>query len=405
MHENLGFSLFDTQACKGLKAQFATGVRIALSLANVRVDPFLLFKKGVRMAKQKEGVYNRYAVVGFFVLIAIISFLIIKPFLITLLMGCIIAFVFYPTFKLVNRWIKHKTWSALIVSLLLILLLAVPTLFVANSVTKEAYVSYTLFKQQVITFDANLECGGEYFCSKLNQGLSYLSDPKIKFYVDDWLSNLTNWAVQKATDFIFKLPEMFLNLFIMFFVIYYLFKDGKQFVKSVKDMLPFKEKEKNLLVSRFNDVAYATVYGTLITAIIQGAIGGIGLLIFGVKSVLLWTIIMMVVALLPYFGAALVWAPIALFKIFTGLLHSDSSMMWTGIGLGLYGLIIVSNIDNFIRPKIIGEKGSIHPVIVLLGVIGGVSLLGMPGLIIGPMILALSLTAIQFYTHRNKEGW
>ena len=190
-----------------------------------------------------------------------------------------------------------------------------------------------------------------------------------------------------------KVPKLILDFFIMLFVIFYTLKDGKNAVNSVMKIVPLKEKSKTLLAKRFSDMVAALIYGIVVVAIIQGAVATAGFYIFGIPSPLFWGLAMTILSILPFIGAWLVWFPAALLRIFAGDLTS-------GVGLMLYGILIVSTIDNLIRPKLVGIKAKVHPLVILLGVVGGISLFGIIGIIIGPLLLGLLLTFLTIYRER-----
>ena len=132
------------------------------------------------------------------------------------------------------------------------------------------------------------------------------------------------------------------------------------------------------------------VFGFVITAALQGLFGALGFLIFQLSSPLVWGLIMMILALIPFLGPALVWFPIGVIQLISGNLFS-------GIGLLLYGAIIISSIDNIVRPKIISYKSNIHPLLILLGVVGGLKLFGFIGIVIGPVVLVFLMTILKLY--------
>ena len=146
----------------------------------------------------------------------------------------------------------------------------------------------------------------------------------------------------------------------------------------------------------------AVIYGSLIIAIIQGMLGGIGFWVVGLPSPLIWAIVMIFAALIPYIGSSIIWFPAALILIFSGYVDSEPILIIKGAGLILYGTFIIGLIDNILKPKIIGDKGGLHPVLVLLGVIGGLNLLGFIGIIIGPIILAMLVTFIKIYEEEKR---
>jgi predicted PurR-regulated permease PerM len=126
-------------------------------------------------------------------------------------------------------------------------------------------------------------------------------------------------------------------------------------------------------------------------------------LIFGVSSPLIWGIVMAFAALVPFIGTGVIWLPPALIKLVNGIANNNTGQIIGGILFILYGIIIISSLDNILRPKIIGNKAKVHPVLILVGVLGGLYMLGFIGIIVGPMILALFSTFIQAY-EKDKNG-
>ena len=171
---------------------------------------------------------------------------------------------------------------------------------------------------------------------------------------------------------------------------FYLFKDGEKVVKDIKEVMPLRVEYKERLFKRVGNVSYAILYGHVVTALIQGVVGTIGLLIIGVKSALLWGLVMMIFALVPFVGTPIVWIPL-------GLIEFISGNPAKGILVLLYGALVISSIDNIIKPRIIGKKAQVHPVLILLGVLGGIKMFGFVGLMFGPLLLALLLVLLDLY--------
>jgi predicted PurR-regulated permease PerM len=193
-----------------------------------------------------------------------------------------------------------------------------------------------------------------------------------------------------------------LDLFIVLFVMFFLFRDGEVFVDKIERIMPLKDKYRKHVFKKLNDMAYAVIYGSIIIAVIQGTLGGIGFLIFGLSSPLLWGIVMIFASLIPYVGSSIIWFPAALILIFDGYLNMETTLIIKGILLMIYGIFVVGTVDNILKPKIIGDRSGLHPVLVLLGVVGGLALLGFVGIIIGPIILAMLVTFIKIYEEEKK---
>jgi predicted PurR-regulated permease PerM len=171
---------------------------------------------------------------------------------------------------------------------------------------------------------------------------------------------------------------------------FYGFREGQGFIVYLKELLPLDGELKDSLFYELRTITQAVLYGQVLAAIIQGALGTLGLLIFGVPNWLFWGAIMIITALLPVLGTGLIWAPAAV-----GLILNDE--ITNGVLLLVYGATIVMNIDNFIRPKLVSTRTKVHPVLILIGVLGGLSVFGFIGMLVGPLILAMLVALIKFY--------
>ena len=352
----------------------------------------------------KSELYQKTIFTLIFIALIIVSFLIIKPFLTAVLTGIIFSYIFYPMYSRINRKISNKNVSSLITSLLVILIITLPLFFVLNTISKEAYTTYLLSRQKLAAgqFLAPCEPADKPICEAVNYFTDKANDPKVKYYFDTTIKGITTKITESISNILFSIPIFMLDLFIVLFVMFFLFRDGKVFVDKIERIMPLKAKYRKHVFKKLNDMAYAVIYGSIIIAVIQGTLGGIGFLIFGLPSPLLWGIIMIFASLIPYVGSSIIWFPASLMLIFNGYLNMETNLIIKGILLMLYGIFIVGTIDNILKPKIIGDKSGLHPVLVLLGVVGGLAFLGVVGIIIGPIILAMLVTFIKIYEEEKK---
>ena len=319
----------------------------------------------------------KYLYLAIFFFLIYISFLIVKPFILAVITSFIVAYLIYPVYIRLDAFIKNRNLRAFVLIFLLFVVILVPSFFIAEKLIAQ---SVQLYHNTV-----DLDLG------QLNKLVKTYFDLDIQLeqYVREITSNFLNALLKDVSDFAFSLPKKLVVMFVSIFVTYYLLKEGDVIIHQIKKYLPLKEDDKNELIERLKNVTYATVYGVIATAIIQGIVGMIGMFIFKIESPILLGVIMIITAMLP-FGAAIVWLPAALIKIFSGDLFN-------GIGFLIYSLIIVSLIDNFIRPSLISKRSRTHPIIILLGVLGGLSLFGFIGILIGPLILAVFMAFLDFY--------
>lgn len=349
------------------------------------------------MAEKED--YSKYFFVLFVILMIGLVFLVIRPFIASLLGSIFLAYLFHPLYRWLNKRIKIKSLCALIVSLVVIILLISPLFFVLNTLTREAYVTYLTSKQKILGMGVVLKnCPeGNPFCGVIAPLGNFLDDPKVKYHLQNAVEKVTSYVIDTASNLVFSIPRFVLNFFVMIFVMFYLFKDGPSIIANLKRVLPLKEVYKRHLFEKFGKTTFAIVYGHTVVAIIQGIVGGIGFFIFGVNSPVIWGIVMIFAALVPFIGTGLIWFPPAFINLLNGVSTGDKALTIGGVLFILYGLIIISSLDNVLRPKIIGNKAKVHPVLVLVGVLGGVYLLGFVGLFVGPLILALFVTFIKAY--------
>ncbi|MBD3304402.1 AI-2E family transporter [Candidatus Woesearchaeota archaeon] len=352
----------------------------------------------------KQSSTFKYFFLGVFILLIFLSFLVIQPFINSILASIVIAYVFYPIFRLLNNKIKNKSLCALIVSVFIILLITIPFSFLLQSSATEAQYLYVRAKQKIVTGEVlDLDCAGKdtLICRFSDYLKVWVEDPEIKFYLQDMLGRFASMAIEKTSSILFQLPGIILQIVITFFILFYLFKEGPDLIKKIKDMFPLKRTHKAMVYHKVKETTHAVMYGSIVIAVIQGALGAIGFWIFGIPTFYIWGMVMAIFALVPFVGTAIIWIPAALYLIAKGSSEGNTVLIWNGVGLLLYGTFIISSADNILKPKLIGDRGGLHPVFVLLGVIGGLQLFGFAGFIIGPLILSALKSFLDIY---QKEG-
>lgn len=340
----------------------------------------------------------KYFYLLFFIIITYISFIIAKPYLTAMIAGGIIAYIFFPGFEIINKKIKNKDLASFITCVIIILLIVFPIIAVINSASDEARYFYVTAKQKIFSGELlSYTCENGLDCKTITKIQDVLKHPDVKNYIEQVLSKFSTFILEEASDIVFAIPKLIIRAFIAFFVTFYLFKDGKEIVVRLKNLIPIKKQFRKEVFGKIDQATHAVIYGSIIIALIQGSLGALGFFIFGIGSPILWGFIMSIMALIPFVGTVIIWAPAGIFLILDGILTGENIMMVKGIGLLIYAAIFVSTIDNVLKPKLIGRRAQVHPVLVLIGVLGGLSLFGFIGFILGPLILTLFETFIQIY--------
>lgn len=328
--------------------------------------------------------YSRRILLFLFLSVSLLSLYVIKSFIVATITAALLSYIFYPQFKKLNRLVKSKGICSMIMLAAILLIVIIPVFFVINALLVEASGMYQNVKALNLAPLSNIV--SRYIGEEID----------LTVYYADIISRVVKFIVGSASDFAFSLPQKILVLFVIIFLMYYFFKEGDLLIDKLKHLVPLDHAYQADISKEFNKMLGATIYGVIVTAVIQGLIGTIGLIVFDVSSPMIWGAIMVIAAMIPLIGTWVIWLPASIFKIFNGELFN-------GIGLLLYGVLFVSVIDNIIKPKLISGKSEVHPALVLLGVIGGLKTFGFMGIILGPLILGMFYTLFVFYLNRIKK--
>lgn len=326
----------------------------------------------------------------FFILGLILFYLLLKPLLTIFLASVIITYVFFPVFKRIKKLLKYENLSILITLVLIIIMFLMPFIFIASQIPKQVSYIYDYSKENIIDkgfFDFSCDGIVSTKCNIANfiTGFGHLDIDKI---IEGTLGAVT----QAAAFVVTRIPNIIVGVVLALFISFFLFKDGKKLVGHIVGMIPINRKHSNKLIDQFGRVTYSVVFAHIIVAIVQGALGAVGFFIFGIQSPIFWGVVMAIFALLPLIGPAIIWVPAAILLIINGILFNSYLGIGMGIGLFLYGIFIISTSDNILRIKLVGSSADVHPLTVLIGIIGGINLFGLIGIFIGPIALSLLIT-------------
>jgi len=342
-----------------------------------------------------------YFFVIFFVLIIYVSFLVIKPFIAALVASAILAYIFNPLYRRLNKKLKRPNLSASLISILMIILILIPLFFLATAAvdeSKQIRTFYLITKQKIVAGNlVDLGCNGNSgaLCSISTKVNEMLEQGEVKTYMESAILKVATSIVNITSSFLLSIPFILLNLIIIAMATFVLLKDGDLLVQRIQNLLPLRKNHQKEIMRKFSEISYALIYGQVVIAVLEGLVAAVAFTLAGVSSPLLWASMVTILAFIPVIGGTIVWVPALIIKMVAG----DTS----AVVIILIGGVIISLIDNIARPKIIGDRAQIHPVIILIGVLGGLKLFGILGFIIGPVILALFLTFVRIYEREKDE--
>lgn len=317
-----------------------------------------------------------------FAVVAILGIAIALPFMTYIVLAGILTYFLFPTYHFINQRTRRPGLSSGLCIALALLVMILPTVYLVSELAAQVSGAYSTLPTD------SLDQVGNYLGDYLNS----LTNGRVDF--QEILSSAKDQVRQSivglAPNILGSVSELLIGLFIMFFVMFYGFREGQGFITYLKALIPLESSLKDSLFQQMRTVTQAVLYGQVLTAVIQGGLGGVGLLIVGVPNALFWGAIMMITAFIPVLGTPLIWVPAAVGLILDG-------KATRGILLLIYGATIVMNIDNFLRPKLVSGRSNVHPVLILIGVLGGLKVFGFIGMLMGPLILAILVALIKFY--------
>jgi predicted PurR-regulated permease PerM len=323
-------------------------------------------------------------------------------FLVPLIWTVILVLTFYPLYTLTLQWLpERRAAAALLMTVLIILLVAVPIFFLSSVLTG-----------QVIDFYQHVQEGIQ--SGELQQFLASWEDTFIGRLWKKWgprlpladidLPSLALQAANVASQFIVGqatgiAKNIFVFLFdvlIISFSLFFLFRDGEELYKTLRDLIPMEPEHKDAIFQRFYETVSAVVQGMIATAVAQGVLAGIGFWALGMEFSFFLACAAALMSLQPIGGSAVVWLPCALYLGFAG--------SWTkGVILIIYGTLIISGIDNVIKPLIIGGRTKLPTLFLFFGILGGLQAYGFLGIFLGPVLLATIMAFVNIYREEYAQ--
>jgi predicted PurR-regulated permease PerM len=325
-----------------------------------------------------------------------LCWLMLEPFVEVLLWAVVLVIVFMPIHRRVRARVGSPGWSAMLSCLLVVVVILVPLTLVALAVAREV----THIAQSIQTgagTDGLLD--SPYIDRALNWVGQYvdLSQFNSQQFIADRLKSLGGAIAGRTLGLVGGVVGIVIEVFFVIFTMYYLFRDGERMREAVYNVLPLNDRRASEIIDRTQEVISASVYGVLVIALIQGTLGGIAFWALGLPSSLLWGVVMVFLSMIPMAGAFVVWVPAAIYLVITG--------DWgKAIILTVWGALVIGSVDNFLRPKLVGEKTRLHELLIFFSVLGGLQVFGVIGLVLGPVVVAITIALLDVLRHADDSA-
>jgi predicted PurR-regulated permease PerM len=318
----------------------------------------------------------------------------VQPFLNVLLWALVLAVLFMPVHRRLRRRIGSSTASAAVSTVLVIVTILAPVTFITVAVVGEL----GRIAGSVQTGDLQRALESSPAAQRVIAWVSPYVDVQELQAPEQMLERLQAWSgtlANRTLGVVGGVLAAVVQTILVVFTLFYLFRDADAIREATFDIVPLDREQAREVIDRTRDVITASVFGVIVISAIQGLLGGLVFGALGLPSALLWGVVMFFLSMIPMAGAFLVWAPAAAFLAFTGA--------WTKAAfLVAWGVLVVSSIDNFLSPRIVGKRARLHELLIFFSVLGGVQVFGVLGLVLGPVSVALTLALLDVVRQANR---
>lgn len=346
-----------------------------------------------------ESVDNK-ALIFLLVIVSLGMGWILLPFYGVIMWGSIAALLFAPWYRwLLPKFKKRSTLAALVTLAAVVVIVILPLVMITAALAREAASVY----QRIESGQLNIV---GYFQTVFNLLPAWITDALSSAGLSDFDSlqrKITSLLLQ-GSQFIATQAlsigqntfQFLTSIFITLYLAFFLIRDGQRVARAIRDAIPLAPKHKNELIAKFATVIRATVKGNLVVALIQGVLGGLAFWFLGVGAAVLWAVLMAFLSLLPAVGAALVWLPVAVYFFITG-------SIWQGIALIAWGVLVIGLVDNLLRPLLVGKDTQMPDYVVMITTLGGMTVFGINGFVLGPAIAAMFIAVWHIYSATTED--
>lgn len=333
---------------------------------------------------------NRILLILFFLCMLLVGFVFLG-FLTPLVIGILLASFTHPLYERLRASLRQKSnAAAFIIVAAIVVVVIIPFLGLATLIAREAFNLF-LEHQGELAWDQPLAQAARGFFNRFDIDIAEVFETQIS----PTLETIGLFLTRQVGNIVSNAFLLTLDFFILILTVFYLLRDGRALGKFLMEISPLSDRDSLRVYRTFRETGRAVFYGNFVSAIAQGVLGGLGFFLFGLSSPIIWGTVMTFLALVPLLGAYLIFIPATLYLFLNG-----QTLM--GIGFFIYNVLLVSTVDNIIKPKMISAKTRIHPLFAMLAIFGGIQAFGLLGIIYGPLIAAVFLVLFEIYKERVK---
>ncbi|MCS7280447.1 MAG: AI-2E family transporter [Desulfobacterota bacterium] len=340
-----------------------------------------------------------YYLILFFLIFALgyATYLIIRPFISPIAWAIVFSIVFYPFYAFLNKYLRWRSLSSFLTVIIILLMILGPIAYFSYSVAREIDEILKAIKGERMEFVDKIVADPR-FQKGIEKAMEKLSIDRERFteILIHTLSDAVKSLLKKLRVTVESIPSFFMDFLLMLISIYFFLKDGPYFIERVSNYLPFAPEQKSILFRQIRDIIVTTIYGGVVVALLQSLAGGFIFHLLDVPRASLLGFAIFFASFVPIVGTFGVWGPTVFFLLYQGLLAK-------AIILFAFGFGVISMIDNVVRPLIVREKVKMPLILVFFSILGGISLFGLLGIIMGPLIVALFVSVLEIFRFTEEK--
>lgn len=318
----------------------------------------------------------------------VLSFFLLKPILMSIILGLFLAFIFSPVQDRLVKIVKSENLSVSIICTALLILIIVPFWFLIPTFIDQSINTYRSVQQMDFVTPLKTVFPSLFTSNDFSNEVGSI--------IHSYVTNFANSLMNSFSNMLLNFPKLFLQFTVIIFTFFFVLRDKDTLIAYIKSILPFPAEIEKKLFENTKGITSSVIYGEVVVGFIQGVISGVGFFIFGVSNALVLGLLAILAGVLPIVGPAVIWVPVTIYLLVAG-------NNFAAIGVAVFGLIS-QTFETVVKPLVISKRSSISAPIILIGMVGGLFLFGILGLILGPLILAYLLIILEIYRDKRVPG-
>jgi predicted PurR-regulated permease PerM len=336
----------------------------------------------------EEDYFKRTGITVLLCFLIVLCFFLLKPILLSIIIGMLLAFIFSPIYNWVYKKTNSKNLSATLICVVFALLLLACVWFFTPVAIDQSLKIYT-GAQQMDYVSALKSISPSFFASEQ-------FSREVGSIIKSFITRSANSLTTSFSSIILEFPTLFLHFLVVFFTFFYALRDKEEIGRYIKSLSPFSEEVDHKFFEYSKGITSSVLYGTVVVGFVQGLIVGISLFIFKVPNALLLTLLAIIAGIVPFIGPALIWLPVTIYLFI-------AQNPFQAIGVAIFGFI-ASSLENLLRPLIVSRRTSMPSSLIFLGMIGGFFLFGILGFLLGPLAIAYLIIFLELYRAKKSSN-